>query len=441
MSQSRPKPWETGTLAAASVSATSLANNTTTATSTSTTSDSPSPTVPPVPGSITNTSNPTNTNTFNTNGYSTSTSYGSGYGSNMYGSGYGSYNGGYGINNYGGLGGMSRYGGSLGGYSNYGGYSGIGGYGMAGMGGMGAHGMGAMGMNGINSINDPGSFADATSRTFQVLENVVYAVSAVAALLESTYFATYNSFFTILGVADQLGHIGGGVGGALKTTVTGVTDSVNLIRNGASNENTSPNGPLGLFALFAWLKRLLKRLLGFSTRSDNSSALSLLNEFYAWKNGIQSTEKSPAKHKNSLSLKPLLVFLVALVGLPVVMSKFIKYIEKHNQRLQGVNASISHVAINPTTSSSFQNKLDPKSLEFARAVYDYIPEREDEQSNGWKELKLLRGNLVAILNNVDGWSNCRTRDGRVGYVPTSYLEIIKKGGKKNTPAQELEKGN
>ena len=361
-----------------------------------------------------------------------------GYGS--YGSSYGSGYGGYG--SYGSMGGM----GGMGGMSSYGGMSGLGGYGgYGGLGGMGRYRQ--MGYGGIAGEENAGGslngVADATARTFQVLENVVYAVGAVAALLESTYYATHNSFFTILGVADQLGHLGS-VGGMIKDTFGGVTDSVKQIGNGSGGHN---NGPLGLYAILAWLKRILKKLLGFSTTSPNDSSISgshaLLQEFSNWKSGLVSNKASPKSKSTKLSLKPLMVFLLALVGLPVLMSKFVRYIEREQQRrIQGLNGSTnasmnagSNVDTNTATRADNQsvqgrsNRIDPRSLEFARAVYDFIPEREEEQPNGWRELKLARGDLVAILSNIDGWSHCRARDGRVGYVPTHYLEVIKRAEK------------
>lgn len=362
-------------------------------------------------------------------------SYGGGYGGyGGYGSSYGSGYGGYG--SYGGLGGMSSYGGlgGLGGYDSYGGLGGMGRYRQMGYGGVTGEENGGGSLNGV---------ADATARTFQVLENVVYAVGAVAALLESTYYATHNSFFTILGVADQLGHLGS-VGGMIKDTFGGVADSVKQIGNGAEGGN---NGPLGLYAVLSWLKRILKKLLGSSTTSTTDSSISgshaLLQEFSNWKNGLISDRKNPRAKNSKLSLKPLLVFLVALIGLPMLMSKFVRYIEREQQRrIQGLNGNASanmNTGSNLNTNTpigaadhSGQNKstkIDPRSLEFARAVYDFIPEREEEQPNGWKELKATRGDLVAILSKIDGWSYCRARDGRIGYIPTQYLEIVKRAEK------------
>lgn len=224
-----------------------------------------------------------------------------------------------------------------------------------------------------------------------------------------------------------------------------------MLTNGTSGSNSSSsnNGPLGLYAVLAWLKRILKKLLGFSTEHDTSSfsgSHGLLQEFSNWKNGISISGLNSKKTKQKkMSLKPLLVFLVALLGLPMLMSKFVRYIEREQQRKieridghgngSGINGNTNinnSIITNDVISASQSNKFDPRSLEFARALYDYIPEREEEQASGWKEIKLTRGDLVAILNSMDGWSHCRARDGRVGYVPTNYLEIVKRANKSIT---------
>ncbi|AWU78096.1 uncharacterized protein C5L36_0E01590 [Pichia kudriavzevii] len=435
MSQQRPKPWEAANGNAASPNA----NNDPLPLHDSLVSDVRStPEVPPKPSSV-----PSSTNESNTlNG---SGGYGNGGGStytSTYGSGYNNYGTSY--SGYGGYGGIGGYSSGLGGYGGMGGYSsGLGGYGgmsRYGMGGMGSYGgyggmygMGGMGvgMNGISSQGQgQGGMMDATARTFQVLENVVYAVSALAALLESTYYATHNSFFTILGVADQLG----GVGGAIKNTISGAVDSTKLIGSASFVDGTSGSnsnrGPLGIYALLSWLKRLIKKILGFSSSpSSRNGSRNLLEEFTNWRSGIQAGSTNPQNNgKNKLSLKPLFAFLIALVGMPVLMSKFVRYIERHQrEKIKGAGINFNGNSSQKNADVNTPNgRIDPRSLEFARATYDYIPEREDEQAGGWKELKLSRGDLVAIISKVDGWSHCRSRDGRVGFVPTNYLEIIKR---------------
>lgn len=107
----------------------------------------------------------------------------------------------------GGLMGSSMYG------SGYGGYS-MGGYGGFGFGGMGAYNrFGGTGMYGLNP-NDPENrfiqMAEDSSRpAFQSIESLVMAISNIASMLDSTFFALTNSFRAVLGVAANFGRLRG----------------------------------------------------------------------------------------------------------------------------------------------------------------------------------------------------------------------------------------
>jgi peroxin-13 len=57
---------------------------------------------------------------------------------------------------------------------------------------------------GIGNTNSFMRSAEESSRgAFQSIESVVHAFSAVSAMFESTYYAVYNSFRAVVGVADQ----------------------------------------------------------------------------------------------------------------------------------------------------------------------------------------------------------------------------------------------
>lgn len=70
--------------------------------------------------------------------------------------------------------------------------------------------------------------------------------------------------------------------------------------------------------------------------------------------------------------------------------------------------------------------LDPRNLEFARAVYDFTPE------NPQVEAALRKGDLMAViskqdpLGNASEWWQVRTKKGDVGYVPSNYVELIRR---------------
>lgn len=95
------------------------------------------------------------------------------------------------------------YGAGAGLYNSYGSY----GASYGGYGGYSSPFMGSMGGNYALGGGNPTSFlrtAEESSRSaFQSIESVVHAFSAVSAMFESTYYAVYNSFRAVVGVADQ----------------------------------------------------------------------------------------------------------------------------------------------------------------------------------------------------------------------------------------------
>lgn len=309
------------------------------------------------------------------NSYGMGSSYGGMSGMGSYG-GYGSSMGGYG----GGYGGMSSYGGfgsSMGGYGGLGGGYG----GMGGMGGMGSYGsgFGAMGP-GYGDPNNPNftqSMANSTQATFQIIQSIVGAFGGFAQMLESTFMATHSSFFAMVSVAEQFGNLRNGIGSVL-----------------------------GIFAMMRWVRTLMAKITG---RPLPDSEISVEN--FA---SFQASRPDGSPSGPKFSKKPLLVFLMAVVGLPWLMSKLIRAMtareEAERRRIQeqnGMNAPI-----------------DPSTLEFCRATFDFTP--QDPQM----ELPFAKGDLIAILSKTDPMGNAsqwwrgRTRDGKVGYLPSNYVELI-----------------
>ncbi|KAJ3490182.1 hypothetical protein NLG97_g5838 [Lecanicillium saksenae] len=76
-----------------------------------------------------------------------------------------------------------------------------------------------------------------------------------------------------------------------------------------------------------------------------------------------------------------------------------------------------------------QQPIDPSKLEFCRLLFDFGP-----QNNNGMELEAKKGDLVAVLTKNDPtgqpseWWQCRSRDGRQGYLPSTYLEVLKRPG-------------
>jgi peroxin-13 len=99
------------------------------------------------------------------------------------------------------------------------------------------------------------------------------------------------------------------------------------------------------------------------------------------------------------SRKPLIIFLLAVFGLPYLMGKLIR------------------AMASPRSHTLSSNTLDLSSVQFYRAIFDFIPQ------NPGAELPLRKGEMVAIIQRGNsGWWRARLRDGQEGFVPSTYLE-------------------
>ncbi|RSL69802.1 hypothetical protein CEP53_002100 [Fusarium sp. AF-6] len=337
-----------------------------------TSTDASAPPLPNRPSSLTSTvnQNAANYSRMNTSPYS---SMGGAY-SSPYSSPYSRF-------------GMGGYGGGMyGGYGGYGGgmYGGMGGGMYGGMGG-------GMGMPGDpNSLTN--SFNNSTQATFQMLEGIVTAFGGFAQMLESTYMATHSSFFAMVSVAEQFGN--------LRDTLGSV---------------------LGIFTLLRWIRTLIAKITG---RPPPADAMALTPAAFARFEGrSMGPDGKPLPPK--ASKKPLLFFVLAAFGIPYLMSKMIKSLaasqEEEQRRLQA-------------QAMESQQPMDPSKLEFCRLTFDCLP-----QPNTGMELEARKGDLVAVLSkndpsgNPSEWWQCRSRDGRQGYLPSTYLEVLKR------PTQEPKK--
>lgn len=297
---------------------------------------------------------------------------------------------------YGGYGGLGSYGGGYGGMGGYG----YGGYGMGGMG------MGMMGPNGVPIGPDgqplPPSLTQTlestTQHTFQLLHSIVQTFTGVAQMLESTFMATHSSFFAMVGVVDQFGQLRNALGSVL-----------------------------GLFGLIRWMKELI------TGRPAASSPAGFNNEFKDFINGrpVQGPAGPPPP---KASKKPLIIFLLAIFGIPYAMTKLIRILQERAQAQAAANTALLPGQLPP---------LDPSSLSFARALYPFTPSNPNE-------LALKEDEIVAITGKIDPrtgqevdprvevegeWWKGRTRDGREGWFPKKWVEILQK----RKPAEESKK--
>jgi peroxin-13 len=302
-------------------------------------------------------------------------------------------------------------------YGSYGGYGGM--YG----GGGGMYGGMPGAMPGPNDPNNPESltqrFGMSTQATFQMLEGIVGAFGGFAQMLESTYMATHSSFFgmpttffifrnrsiTTLNRADKY----------LSPPLAMVS-----VAEQFGNLRDTLGSVLGIFTLMRWIRTLIAKITG---RPPPVDATSLTPAAFARFEGRRSPvpEGGPPKP----SRKPLLFFLLAAFGLPYVMSKLIRSmaanVEEEERRRMLVAA---------------QQQLDPSKLEFCRVLYDFSPAAQGQQGAAVQgvDLEVHKGDLVAVLSKCDPlgnpseWWKCRARDGGIGYLPSTFLEVMRKPG-------------
>ncbi|GAA5903907.1 hypothetical protein JCM6882_001346 [Rhodosporidiobolus microsporus] len=335
-------------------------------------------------------------------------SYGSSYGGMGYGSGYGGYGSSMYGSGYGGMGGM--YGGMGGGYGGMGGY---------GMGGMGPYGP----MGGMPEMSLTQRMENGTAATFQILQSLVGAVGGFAQMLESTFMATHSSFFAMIGVAEQFGHLRNYLGQVLS-----------------------------VFALLRWCRALLYRLVGKTPPGEGISA----EGFRAFEagggaaagaNGANGQPKAP-----KMSKRPLFVFLLTVVGLPWLMNRLVRLITARQE------AEAARLGQQPQFDAMGRplppqpgapgapgaTPLDPSQLTFTRALYAYAPPPE----NADKELAFAADDIIAILApsreeraaqaktaEIEGaaggagtWWMGRKRDGTTGWFPSTYVRELPMNG-------------
>lgn len=181
-----------------------------------------------------------------------------------------------------------------------------------------------------------------------------------------------------------------------------------------SNLRETLGSLLGIFTILRWLRVGVAKLTGRPLPADSKA---LTPASFAQYEG----RPAPAGARPRASRKPLLFFLLAAFGLPYIMSKMMRSFaasqEEQRRRLatDGINAA-----------------PNPASLEFCRVIYDFTP----ETAHQGQDIAVRKSDLVAVLGKADpfgnpiDWWQCRTRDGRVGYLPSSFLEPIKR----NVPA-------
>lgn len=238
-------------------------------------------------------------------------------------------------------GGMGGYGGGYGMGGGYGGYGGM-------NGGMYGPGMGMYGQPNPFDPNNPSlsqTLETTTQHTFTLLHSIVQTFSGVAQMLESTFMATHSSFFAMVGVIDQFGQLRNALGSVL-----------------------------GLFGLVRWMKELL---------TGRKSSDNLRGEFKDFVTGkpVQGPNAPP---QVKASKKPLIIFLLAVFGVPYAMHKLVRILTERQQQQQQQMLAVSG-QLPP---------LDPSQLTFARALYPF-------EASSPAELSLKENEIVAIMGKLD----------------------------------------
>jgi len=247
-------------------------------------------------------------------------------------------------------------------------------------GGMGMPGMPGMPMD-PNNLSLTQTLESTTQQTFALLHSIVQTFTGLSQMLESTFMATHSSFFAMVGVVDQFSHLRNALGGIL-----------------------------GLFGLVRWMKDLV-------TGKRNVSAMR--NDFREFVNGkpVQGPQ-GPAPPVPSKT--PLIIFALAIFGVPYAMHKLIKIL--------AARASASPSL--PGSSVPF----DPSQLTFARAKYPFTAASPVELSLKENEIVAIMGKLDPATGcEVDPWTDVktdwwkgRTREGREGWFPSKWVEILER---------------
>lgn len=176
---------------------------------------------------------------------------------------------------------------------------------------------------------------------------------------------------------------------------------------------------LGIFTLMRWFRTAIAKLTG---RPPPASSKDLTPAKFAQFTG-RMPDGSPTPP--APSKKPFVFFMLAVFGLPYLMGKLIKTLARNQEEEEK-----RRMAANPQLLDANGN-LDPNKLEFCRVMYDFTPESNTNVVQG-VDLAVKKGDLVAILSKSDPlgnpseWWRCRSRDGRIGYLPSPYLEPIQR---------------
>ena len=143
--------------------------------------------------------------------------------------------------------------------------------------------------------------AEESSRSaFQSIESVVHAFSAISAMFESTYYAVYNSFRAVVGVADQFYR--------LKTHLSSILSALALVR------------------MLKFIYRRCLQLLGIRKKNYNTEQI--------WTNvakSLSDAELFVKENRKKQANWPLIMFLAVVLGGPWLIWRILSSIDCLNK--------------------------------------------------------------------------------------------------------------
>jgi len=182
---------------------------------------------------------------------------------------------------------------------------------------------------------------------------------------------------------------------------------------------------LGIFALLRWIRTLFAKITGRPSPTDSTSLTP--RAFASFEGRVLHPNGSSTPRP---SKKPFIFFLAAAFGLPYLMGKLIKALAASQEEEYRQLATYP----SPGAEATEHGLIDPSKLEFCRLLYDFHPDNKKGLVKG-VDMTAKKGDLVAVLSKSDPqgrpseWWRCRTRDGRVGWLPGIWLESAMKGAK------------
>lgn len=198
-----------------------------------------------------------------------------------------------------------------------------------------------------------------------------------------------------------------------------------------SNLRDTLGSILGIFAILRWVRTLFAKVTG---RPPPADAASLTPAAFAHFQGQPALMPDGTPAPPRPSKKPFFVFMLAAFGLPYLMGKFIRALAKSQEEAAAQRQGTVLMGPDGRPLPAEQQAaaaIDPSQLDFCRLKFDFA----GESLTPGNDLQVKKGDVVAVLaktdplGNASEWWKCRTRDGKVGYLPSPYLDIIRRSPK------------